>query len=257
MSFQDAYAALLERWGVPVEHFDIAGTHVNVCGPPDAPPAVLLAGHGATAPVWFAVAPLLAERYRVYAPDLPGDAGLSTAPPPRTVTDLMTWLSGVLKGLDEPLLIGHSYGAWIALTYALQARVRKLGLIDPTDCFTGLKPTYVARALPMLLRPSEARYESFIYWETQGLPVDPSWLGLAALGSCQPTARPVKPQHPRSFQDLPQTVVVVADRTKAHDPHKLAQRAASAGAAVVHLPTATHHSLPALHADELIAALGI
>ena len=255
MSFQDAYAALLERWGVPVEHLDIAGTHVNVCGTPDAPPVVLLAGHGATAPVWFAVAPRLAERYRVYAPDLPGDAGLSTAPPPRTVMDLMTWLSGILKGLDEPLLVGHSYGAWIALTYALQAPVRKLALIDPTDCFAGLKPGYVARALPMLLRPSEARYKSFIRWETQGLPVDDTWLQTAARGSLQPTARPVKPHRPTNLKNLPPTVVVVADRTKAHNPHQLAQRAQSAGATVVHIPTATHHSLPALHAEELVAAV--
>ncbi|MFG1907932.1 alpha/beta fold hydrolase [Kribbella sp. NPDC048928] len=256
MSFREAYDALLDRWGVPVEHLDLAGTHVNVCGPPDAPPAVLLAGHGATAAAWFAVAPRLADRYRVYAPDLPGDAGLSTAPPPRTVTDLMAWLSGVLKGLDEPLLVGHSYGAWVALTYALEAPVRKLALIDPTDCFTGLRPTYVARALPMLLRPSEARYRSFIRWETQGLPVDPAWLQAAALGSLEPTANPVKPRRPATFKNLPPTVVVVADRTKAHNPHQVATQAKSAGATVTHIPQATHHSLPALHTEELLAALG-
>lgn len=256
MSFREAYDALLDRWGVPIEHLDLAGTHVNVCGPPDAPPTVLLAGHGATAAVWFAVAPRLAERYRVYAPDLPGDAGLSTAPPPQTVADLTAWLSGVLKGLDEPLLVGHSYGAWIALTYALEAPVRRLALIDPTDCFTGLKPAYVARALPMLLRPSEARYRSFIRWETQGLPVDPAWLQAAALGSLEPTARPVKPRRPTTFKNLPPTVVVVADRTKAHNPHQLAAQAKAAGATVTHVPTATHHSLPALHSKELLAALG-
>ena len=62
MTFQDAYAALLDRWQVPVEQLDLAGTHVNACGPADAPPVVLLAGHGATSPVWFSVAPRLAER---------------------------------------------------------------------------------------------------------------------------------------------------------------------------------------------------
>ncbi|MDX2973651.1 alpha/beta fold hydrolase, partial [Kribbella solani] len=187
MSFEDAYAALLRRWEIPVEQLDIAGTHVNACGPVDGPPVVLLAGHGATAPVWFAVAPRLAERYRVYAPDLPGDAGLSTAPPPRTVTDLMTWLATVLHGLKDPWLVGHSYGAWIALTYALRSPVGRLTLIDPTDCFTGLKPTYVARALPMLLNPSEPRYKSFIQWEAQGLPIDPDWLNLSALATLRPT----------------------------------------------------------------------
>ncbi|MGW7685787.1 alpha/beta fold hydrolase [Kribbella sp. NPDC054772] len=255
MSFQDAYDALLARWDVPVEHLDIDGTHVNVCGPADAPPVVLLAGHGATAPVWFAVAPRLAEQHRVYAPDLPGDAGLSTAPPPRTTGDVMNWLSGVMKGLDDPLLVGHSYGAWIALTYALRAPVRKLALIDPTDCFSGLKPSYVARALPMLLKPSERRHEAFIRWETHGLPVPADWLHLAALGSLEPTTRPVKPRRQTALTGLPATVVLVADRSKAHDPQVVAQRAESAGAAVVHLPDATHHSLPALHADEVVKAL--
>ncbi|GAA2790147.1 alpha/beta fold hydrolase [Kribbella solani] len=255
MSFEDAYAALLRRWEVPVEQLDIAGTHVNVCGPVDGPPVVLLAGHGATAPVWFAVAPRLAERYRVYAPDLPGDAGLSTAPPPRTVTDLMTWLATVLHGLKDPWLVGHSYGAWIALTYALRSPVGRLTLLDPTDCFTGLKPTYVARALPMLLKPSEPRYKSFIQWETQGLPIDPDWLNLSALATLRPTTRPVKPHRPHTFKNLPPTTVVVADRSKAHNPQTLTQQAHTTGATVVHLPQATHHSLPALHANELIAAL--
>ncbi|WP_328998734.1 alpha/beta hydrolase [Kribbella sp. NBC_00709] len=257
MTFQDAYAALLARWDIPVEHLDVAGTHVNVCGPADAQTVVLLASHGATAPVWFPVAPRLAERYRVYAPDVPGDAGLSTAPPPRTVAELMTWLSGVLKGLDDPLLVGHSYGAWIALTYALQTPVPRLALIDPTDCFTGLRPAYVARALPMLLRPSEARLKSFIRWETQGLPIDPAWLDLAALASVEPTTQPVKPRRPtpEQLKHLPPTLVLVADRTKSHDPRQLARRAAAAGASVVHLTDATHHSLPTAHGDELSNAL--
>ncbi|WP_350277128.1 alpha/beta hydrolase [Kribbella sp. HUAS MG21] len=255
MGFQEAYDALLDRWGVPVEHLDLGGTHVNVCGPADGPPVVLLAGHGATAAVWFAVAPRLAQRYRVYAPDLPGDAGLSTAPPPRTVAELMTWLSGVLTPLQSPVLVGHSYGAWTALTYALQAPVARLVLVDPTDCFTGLRPGYVARALPMLLRPSERRYKSFIHWETQGLPVDPEWLHLAALGSVEPSSRPVRPQRPKQFAALPPTTVVVADRSKAHHPRELARRAEAVGATVVHIPEATHHSLPALHADEVAAAV--
>ncbi|MFI6678773.1 alpha/beta fold hydrolase [Kribbella sp. NPDC050470] len=258
MSFQDAYDAMLERWDVPVERLDIRGTHVNACGPADAPPVVLLAGHGATSPVWFAVAPRLAERHRVYALDLPGDAGRSTATPPGSVDDLMTWLAAGLEDLERPMLVGHSYGAWIALTYTLQNpdRVSRLALLDPTDCFTGLRLPYVARALPLLVKPSPARYKSFLRWETQGLPLDPTWVELSALATLEPTTRPVRPRRPSNLQDLTtDLVVVVAGRSKTHDPHQLARRATTAGATVVQIDDATHHSLPALHADEVLKAL--
>jgi pimeloyl-ACP methyl ester carboxylesterase len=260
MTFQTAYDVLLGRWGVPVEQLDLAGTHVNACGPVGAPPVVLLAGHGATSAVWFSVASQLAQDHRVYALDVPGDAGRSTAPPPRSVDDLVTWLSGVLADLDHPMLVGHSYGGWIALTYALQnpASLSRLALIDPTECFAGLKPTYVARALPMLLRPTEARYRSFLAWETQGLPVDPDWITLAALGTLEPTAKVVRPRRPSAtaIERLPLPLLVtVADRSKAHDPEQIAGKAEAAGASVVRMATATHHSLPAAHGNELSEAL--
>jgi pimeloyl-ACP methyl ester carboxylesterase len=264
MTFEDAYDALLERWGVPVDQLTVGGTHVNACGPLDAPPVVLLAGYGATSPVWFAVASLLAEQHRVYAIDLLGDAGRSTGAPPRTVDELMTWLTGVLDGLglDRPQLVGHSYGAWIALTHSLRnpARVDRLALIDPTDCFTELRVPYIARAMPSLVRPSRQRTLSFLRWETQGLPVDQQWLDLAALAAEQPTARVVRPKRPtddqlRSLQ--PPLLVLVANRTKTHSADHLAQRVTTLlpAATVVRLETATHHSLPALHADEVVKVL--
>ena len=258
MTFQDAYDALLDHWGVPVDQLDLAGTHVNACGPADAPPVVLLAGHRATSPVWFAVAPRLAEQHRVYALDVPGDAGRSTATPPRTVDELMNWLSGVLKGIDNPALVGHSYGAWIALTYAIRnpGQVRKLALIDPTDCFTGLRLPYVARALPSLLRPSRKRTMSFLRWEIQGLRVDEQWLELAGLATEQPSTPVVRPKHPTDDQlrNLrPTPLVVVAGRSKSQNADKLTQRVTTLipTATVVPIQEATHHSLPPLHADEL------
>ncbi|MEV5962621.1 alpha/beta fold hydrolase [Kribbella sp. NPDC051952] len=262
MTFQDAYDALLHRWGVPVEQLDLDGTHVNVCGPADAPPVILLAGHGATSAVWFAVAARLAERHRVYAPDLPGDAGRSTTTPPQTVDDLVDWLNGVFDRTGRAQLVGHSYGAWIALTYALRNpdRVERLALIDPTDCFTALRVPYVARALPSLLRPSRKRTKSFLRWETQGLPVDAGWLALAGLAAEQPTARVVRPKRPTDDQLRslkPPLLVAVAGRTKTHNPDHLTNRVTTLlpTATVVRLETATHHSLPTTPADELTKAL--
>jgi pimeloyl-ACP methyl ester carboxylesterase len=271
MTFQDAYDALLARWGVPVEQLELTDefgtTHVNACGPADGAPVVLLAGHGATSPVWFSVAPRLAERHRVYAIDLIGDAGRSTntGRKPKTPEDLHTWLTHVLDGLgiSSTALCGHSYGSWIALTYSLAHpdRVDLLALVDPTDCFLGLRLPYVVRALPTLLRPTKERSMSFLRWETQGLPVDEEWLALAGLAAEEPTPTPVvrtkRPTDDQLRTLQPSPLVFVAGRSKSHDPDRLAQRvtAVSPAATVLRLDTATHHSLPALHADEVVPAL--
>ena len=268
MSFQDAYDALLARWNVPVEQIELTDefgtTHVNACGPADGPPVVLLPGHGATSPVWFAVAPELAKDHRVYAVDLIVDAGRSanTGRTPKTPGDLHAWLTNVLDGLGiaRPALCGHSYGSWLALTYTIAQpdRVDRLALIDPTDCYLGLRIPYVLRALPSLLRPSAARSSSFLRWETQGLPMDPQVLELAGLAAEQPSTRFVRPRRPSDDQlGSVAPLVFVAARSKSHDAARLTRRITtlSPGAIVVPLETATHHSLPSLHADQLVPEL--
>ena len=53
--------------------------HVVVCGPPQAPPLMLWHGAAAPAPFMLTDCKPLAERYRIYAPDLPcqGNRGLT------------------------------------------------------------------------------------------------------------------------------------------------------------------------------------
>lgn len=268
MSFQDAYDALLDRWGVSIEQLELTDefgtTHVNACGPADGPPVVLLPGHGATSPVWFSVAPRLATRHLVYAIDLIVDAGRSTntGRRPMTPNDLQLWLTNTFDrlGLEQAAVCGHSYGAWIALSYAVEhpERVGRLALLDPTDCYLGLRVPYLARALPSLLRPSRKRTVSFLRWETQGLPLDPEVLELAGLAAEQPWTPPVRPRRPTADQLRGLApLVFVANRSKSQDAARLTRRVTtlSPAATVVQLETATHHSLPSLHADEVVPAL--
>lgn len=268
MTFQDAYDALLNRWNLPVEQLELTDefgtTHVHACGPADGPPVVLLPGHGATSPVWFTVAPRLAERQRVYAIDLIVDAGRSTNPgrTPKTPADLHLWLTSILDGLgiDRAALCGHSYGAWIALTYALAhpERVDCLALVDPTDCYLGLRIPYILRALPSLLRPSRKRAMAFLRWETQGLPVDPQVLELAGLAAEQPSTPFVRTKRPSDDQlRTIAPLVFVAGHSKSHNPARLTRRvtALAPAATIIQLETATHHSLPSLHAEELLDGL--
>ena len=91
---------------------------VHVSGPPEAPALVLLPAYQASSAEWIALARCLNGALRVYAVDLIGDAGGSTAGS-RAIAgpdDMVAWLDTVLDGLGLPTtqLGGHSYGAWIA-----------------------------------------------------------------------------------------------------------------------------------------------
>src|SRR4051812_9928478 len=140
-----AYDAVLAQWPVTIDTVDVSSpygtTRVNVCGPRDGEPLILLSGGGATSTVWFANVGELSRAHRVYAVDVIGQAGRSVSNG-RAVDDLtgfMDWLDRLLGelNLDRASLCGHSYGGWLALNYALHApqRVRRLALLDPTDCF--------------------------------------------------------------------------------------------------------------------------
>jgi pimeloyl-ACP methyl ester carboxylesterase len=145
--------------------------------------------------------------------------------PIKTVDDLASWLDQLLAALaiERAALIGHSYGAWIALRYALHApsRVDRMVLLDPTDCFTALSLRYRLRAIPMLVQPSARRMSRFLAWETRGRPLNPAWLAVVTSAHDLGRASIVIPKRPRPADlaglDVP-TLVVVAARSRAHTP---------------------------------------
>lgn len=100
--------------------------HVQEFGEPDAPGLLLLHGTGAATHSWRGLAPLLAERFRVVAPDLPGHGFTDPLPPRRlslpgmaeAVGDLVTAL-----GLTPRLAIGHSAGAAVLARMCLDRRI--------------------------------------------------------------------------------------------------------------------------------------
>ncbi|MEU9996447.1 alpha/beta fold hydrolase [Streptomyces sp. NPDC050848] len=261
-AFLAAYDAVLARWPAGTTTSELVTahgtTHLLSHGPEDAPPVLLLPGGGATATGWHTLAAALGRTHRVHAVDLIGEPGRSVPAadrPLRTVDDLTAWLGALLDGLrlESAAFVGHSYGAWIALQHALRApdRVDRLVLLDPTNCFTGFSPRYLLRALPMLLRPTTARTAAFLRWETGGgAEPDPHGRRLLALAADFPSARPVtgpRPTPAELSRLKPPTLLLLAERSRAHDPARVA---ASARAAVPHLetatlPGATHHTLPA------------
>jgi pimeloyl-ACP methyl ester carboxylesterase len=105
-------------------------------GPDDATPAVFLPGGNFLNPTcleWFLP---LAERHRLYAPDIVGQPGLSAQTRPSTKGDGHAfWAEDVLNGLglERAPLVGLSYGAAIAIRLMGLApeRVSMAALVSP------------------------------------------------------------------------------------------------------------------------------
>jgi pimeloyl-ACP methyl ester carboxylesterase len=271
VNFLASYATAAARWPAGTTSSDVGTswgrTSSLTAGPAGAPAVVLLHGDGATATVWAAVATVLAGRFRVVAPDQPGNPGRSDSSRRfRSTRDQTGWLGEFLAEVAEgPVhLAGHSAGAHLALSYALDGggpRVTTLALLDPTACFTGFSPRYLLRALPSLARPSPARVRRFLAWETGGRPLEPAWLETYVRGATEfprtPIVRTPRPS-PARLSALPvPTLVVVAGRSRAHDPRALARNAARLPSVTVRVvPEATHHTMPLLDAPELAEAIG-
>ncbi|MFH8384421.1 alpha/beta fold hydrolase [Kitasatospora sp. NPDC018058] len=268
--FLAAYDALLARWPVPVEPLAVRTPHgttrINACGPTDGRPLVLLHGGGATSTMWFANAGAWAEAgHRVLAVDLIGDPGRSIhdGAPLRDLPGLLGWLDAVLDqlGVPEADFCAHSYGAWITLQYALHAptRVGRLALLDPTQCFTGFRPGYLLRALPLFLpRRTPARARSYLDWESAGgHGLDPAWRDLYALGYADFPASPVitgpRPTPARLHSLTTPLLTLYAANSRPHNPHHTAEatRHAVPHATIAILPGTSHHSLPTAAAPEV------
>jgi magnesium chelatase accessory protein len=100
--------------------------HVQLMG--EGPPVLLAHGTGATTHSWRALAPILAQKFSVVAPDLPGH-GFTQAPLGHELSlpAMAENLAGLLQVLEvrPALVIGHSAGAAILVRMALD------GLIAP------------------------------------------------------------------------------------------------------------------------------
>lgn len=142
-----AYEAMFALWKVPYDCIEVktgyGSTHINVSGPGDGYPLVLLHAAGLTSTVWFANIAELSAHHRVYAVDVIGDAGKSVAD--RLMmkrADYAHWLKEVFDGLniEQGYLLGHSYGGWLTLNMALAypERLRKTVLLAPAASFRPL-----------------------------------------------------------------------------------------------------------------------
>jgi len=144
--------------------------HVQILG--EGPPVVMLHGLlvGSLATWYFTAAPLLSRTHRVLLYDLRGH-GLSERT--KTGYDIETMrrdLEAIVESFtsEAVTLVGHSYGAVVALSHALERpqRVSKLVLVEAPlppsrleelDSFLGKPPEEMAASLPDALRDALGR----------------------------------------------------------------------------------------------------
>jgi 3-oxoadipate enol-lactonase len=125
-----------------------AEMHVAVSGMTGQPVVVLLHCMGRSGTMWNPHRELLAERFRVLAPDLPGH-GKSAGP--FTVQGAATAVADALSEAcgDEPAhLVGLSLGARVGLRLAAEQNVASLALLGCGLSFRGGAQLAVSRALP-------------------------------------------------------------------------------------------------------------
>ena len=105
------------------EFADVDGVRMHYVTGGTGPPLVLLHGWPQSWYAWREIMPALAERYTVYALDLPGLGDSEGAPPSYDKATLARYVHGLLAdqlGLREINLVGHDLGAGVGFSYAAQ-----------------------------------------------------------------------------------------------------------------------------------------
>ncbi len=145
-------------WRDHLRQVEVDGRRVNVVdmGPADAegPPIVLVHGLGANWQSWLENMPVLAERHRVMALDLPG-FGLSEMPTEQlSITGMARCVLATMDavGIDTGIVVGNSMGGFVGAEMALVApeRVEKLVLVSAAALWSEqltARPTVVLNKL--------------------------------------------------------------------------------------------------------------
>src|SRR5712692_9076101 len=113
---------------------DVDGVRLHYLTAGRGPAVILLHGYAETSRMWKPIIPLLAERFTVIAPDLPG-IGDSEIPADgldmKTAANRIHALAKSL-GVEKARVVGHDIGLMVAYAYAAQfpAEVEKLAVMD-------------------------------------------------------------------------------------------------------------------------------
>jgi pimeloyl-ACP methyl ester carboxylesterase len=110
-------------------HYTISGLHTG-----SGPVVILLHGYAETSRMWAPLFPLLAEKFTVIAPDLPGIGDSSIPTDGLDMKNAAIRIHELVKslGVTKARVVGHDIGLMVAYAYAAQfpAETEKLVLMD-------------------------------------------------------------------------------------------------------------------------------
>ncbi len=159
--------------------------HVQVSGPPGAPPLLLLHSLGTSLHVWDAQAEALSASFRVIRPDLRGHGLTTVTKGPYNIAQLAQDVLAMLDALDvgQAHVAGLSIGGLVAQSLAAQAahRVASLILCDtamvipPPEGWHTRAALVRANGMQAVAEPVMAR------WVTAGYLGTPQAAGLRAM----------------------------------------------------------------------------
>ena len=226
--FREAYAAAMSAWpehetlDVPTES---GSTRVHHRAG-DGVPFVLLHGAGATSAAWADTVRLLDTP--VYAVDVLGDFGGSVQT--RPLRDMAVWLDQVLDGLglDRVVLVGASYGGWVAAHHAARFPDRVAGLVLAEPAAGAFAPYRVRAVVYALLAKAsggERAWRRYFRWIANGVEPPPVMVvGMAHWRTGVVLPRRISDEVLTSIRA--RTLVLVGRDSRAQDPEKVVARAA-------------------------------
>ena len=129
--------------------------HYTDCG--EGHPILLLHGWGCNTDTFNAIRPFLEVRFRVLTVDF---AGFGQSDEPTKVWGVEEYTRSIealakAEGVENPILIGHSFGGRVSIVYASRNKVQKVMLVDsagvkPRRSFSYYRKVYTFKLLKRL-----------------------------------------------------------------------------------------------------------
>ena len=189
---QTIYEQIISGWVQPHELSMVPTRHgstfVITSGPKEAPPVVLLHGSGSNSYMWAEEARLYSSVMRVFAVDIPGEAGKSESVRASWDSDdFVEWMEDLYAGLglQRAAIIGISLGGWIAAKWAIAHpdRVEQLVLLCPSG-FAPPRASFLPKIVmySLLGEYGMGRIEDLIFGAVQRTPEVSAYFRVMAKG---------------------------------------------------------------------------